>query len=162
MIVVADTSPLNYLVRSGFAWVLPELFGRVLIPNAVRSELMHARAPVEVRDFAACPPSWLECVEVISDFEGFGRQLGAGEREAIILALEISADVILIDDLAGRVEATARGISARGTLAVLLQAGIRGDLDFRVALARIKDLGFRTTPELERDMFEQYERNLKP
>lgn len=160
MIVVADTSPLNYLVRSGLAWILPELFGRVLIPNAVRSELMHPRAPIEVRDFAAFPPSWLECVEVTGNLEQLGGQLGAGEREAINLAIEVRADALLIDDLPGRIEAAARGIPARGTLAVLLQAGVRGHLDFREALTRIKELGFRTTPQLEQELIGEFDRYL--
>lgn len=160
MIVVADTSPLNYLIRSGFEWILPELFGRVLVPNAVRSELMHPRAPVEVREFAESPPTWLECIAVSGEFEELGRKLGAGEREAIILAMEVSADAILIDDLAGRLEAEAQRIPARGTIAVLMQAGLRGHLDFRASFARIKELGFRITPQLEWELFDEYERNL--
>ena len=35
MIVVADTSPLNYLIRSGYVWIIPELFGEVIVPQAV-------------------------------------------------------------------------------------------------------------------------------
>jgi hypothetical protein len=92
--------------------------------------------------------------------EEFERHLGAGESEAIILALETSADAILIDDLAGRLVAEARRIPARGTLAILLQAGARGYLDFRAAFTRIKELGFRTTPQLEQALFDDYERDL--
>jgi predicted nucleic acid-binding protein len=160
MIVVADTSPLNYLIRSGHVWILPEMFGRVLIPNAVRLEIMHPGAPIEVREFAELPPSWLECVDVSGKLENIRRQLGAGEREAITLALELAADVILIDDLAGRLEAEERRIPARGTLAVLMQAAWRGYLDFRSALDRIKELGFRTTAHLEQSLLEDYHRGL--
>jgi predicted nucleic acid-binding protein len=48
MIVVADTSPLNYLIRLGHPEVLPEIYGRVLVPPAVLIELQHPDAPSEV------------------------------------------------------------------------------------------------------------------
>jgi predicted nucleic acid-binding protein len=57
-------------------------------------------------------------------------ELGAGEREAISLALEMDGDVLLIDERAGRQEAEARHIEVAGTLAVLLQASLRGYLIF--------------------------------
>jgi predicted nucleic acid-binding protein len=50
MIVVSDTTPLNYLILIGAAHVLPELFGRVYAPTAVIKELSHARSPKR-----ACP-----------------------------------------------------------------------------------------------------------
>lgn len=51
MIVVADTSPLNYLILIGEANLLYELYGRVLIPEAVFSELAHPIAPPAVVDW---------------------------------------------------------------------------------------------------------------
>ena len=123
MIVVADTSPINYLVRCGYAWILPELFGRVVVPNAVMAELKHPKAPEEVRSFAHAPPSWLECATISNLDSSLPRTLGKGECEAIRLAVELHADVLLIDDFAGRREAESRNVPARGTLAVLLQAG---------------------------------------
>ena len=54
---VADTSPLNYLVLIGAIDVLPRLFEAVIVPDAVKAELLHARAPAAVRRWAAAPPS---------------------------------------------------------------------------------------------------------
>jgi len=122
MIVVADTSPLNYLIRSGYVWILPELFGRVIVPKAVLAEMQHPRAPEEVQAFSNSPPPWLECVEAGRIATGLDPSLGEGEREAISLALDTHADALLLDDLAGRREAQSRQIAARGTVAVLLQA----------------------------------------
>jgi len=48
MIVVADTSPLNYLIRLGHPEVLRDIYGRVLVPHAVLIELRHPEAPPEV------------------------------------------------------------------------------------------------------------------
>lgn len=46
MIVVADTTPVNYLVLLGHIEVLPALYGRVMIPESVRDELVHARTRI--------------------------------------------------------------------------------------------------------------------
>ena len=60
MIVVADTTPLNYLILINEVDVLPKLYGRVVIPPAVQEELTHSRAPANVTAWIAQPPSWLE------------------------------------------------------------------------------------------------------
>jgi predicted nucleic acid-binding protein len=159
MIVVADTSPLNYLIRSGYVWILPELFGKVLVPQAVLSEMLHPHAPAAVRTFATSLPSWLEHAKVGRLVPGLDPSLGEGEREAISLALEIRADALLIDDLAGRREAQSRQIAARGTLAVLVQASLRGHLDFPDAFAQLKEMGFRVSRELEEAMFDAYNKS---
>lgn len=157
MIVVADTSPLNYLIRSNYIWILRELFGEVSVPQAVLTELLHPNAPAEVRSFTESPPVWFKCVEVSDEVPGLPPSLGAGEREAISLALKIHADVLLIDDLAARKEALARSIPARGTLAVLLQASLRGHLDFRSAYSKLEQMGFRTSQSLKESLFDEYE-----
>jgi predicted nucleic acid-binding protein len=159
MIVVADTSPLNYLIRAGYVRILHDLFGRVLVPQAVLVELLHANAPPDVRSFAESPPAWLECVSLKAQLEGFSVTLGAGEREAISLALQVHAEVILIDDLEGRIEAKARQIPARGTLAILLQAALRGYLDFPEAFEQLTRLGFRTSPSIKKAVFDEYDRS---
>ena len=60
MLIVADTSPLNYLVLIGADPVLPGLYGRILIPPEVLWELRDDAGPQAVRDWAADPPQWLE------------------------------------------------------------------------------------------------------
>jgi predicted nucleic acid-binding protein len=156
MIVVADTSPLNYLVRAGYISILPDLFGRVLVPIAVMTELRHPDAPAQVRAFADSPPSWLECVAVQEMATDLPTSLGDGERQAISLALERHADALLIDDWSGRREAEARQIPARGTLAVLLQASLRGQIHFPTALDQIIRAGFRVSHALRNELLEQY------
>lgn len=60
MIVVADTTPVNYLILIGEIDVLAKLYGRVVIPPAVHDELTCSRAPESVRGWIAQPPAWLE------------------------------------------------------------------------------------------------------
>jgi predicted nucleic acid-binding protein len=58
--IVADTTPLNYLVLIQAADILSSLYGKVLIPPAVKAELAHANTPDVVRTWISQPPSWLE------------------------------------------------------------------------------------------------------
>jgi predicted nucleic acid-binding protein len=56
MIVVADTSPLNYLVLLGHINILAYIYAEVLVPQTVLDELQDSDAPAEVRTWAAAPP----------------------------------------------------------------------------------------------------------
>ncbi len=157
MIVVADTSLLNYLILLGRSELLPGLFGRVLAPDAVLIEMQHPDAPAEVRAWANTPPLWLERAEVQTLDGSLALELGMGEREAISLALERHADVLLIDDLAGRREAITRHLTVAGTLAVLLQGALRGHFDLPTEINRLRRLGFYVARSLEADLLALYE-----
>ncbi len=60
MIVISDTSPINYLILIECVNVLPELYGRVMIPEGVFEELQRQSTPEVVREWIAAIPSWLE------------------------------------------------------------------------------------------------------
>ncbi len=62
MIVIAETSPINYLVLIEQIEALPKLYGRILVPPSVCEELKRVRTPEVVRLWIADPPSWLEIV----------------------------------------------------------------------------------------------------
>jgi predicted nucleic acid-binding protein len=91
MLVVVDTSPINYLVLIGQIEILLRLYNRILIPPAVLGELNHPVAPKPVRDWAANPPTWLEVLVPKSSFTI--AQLDLGESQAIALAMEMHAAV---------------------------------------------------------------------
>ena len=83
MIVVADTGPLRYLILIEYVHVLPSLYGRVLVPPAVVTELDQEQTPELVRRWMSDRPEWLEVVtprQVLSSLRGV---LGLGECEAI-------------------------------------------------------------------------------
>jgi predicted nucleic acid-binding protein len=157
MIVVADTSPLNYLIRIGYPDILREIYGRVLVPRAVLIEMQHSEAPPEVHKWALATPTWLEVVEVLHLDTSLAMELGDGEREAISLALDVHAEVLLIDERAGRREALARHLEVAGTLAILLQASLRGYLDFPAVLKQLRFYGFRVSKSIEESMLARYE-----
>jgi predicted nucleic acid-binding protein len=118
MIVVADTSPINYLIGINEIAVLPKLYGAVIIPPAVRDELSADRAPEIVRRWIASPPAWLEIRKptMDPDAELLAADLDAGELDAILLAQELAASELILDDMDGRKEAERRHIHAIGTL----------------------------------------------
>ena len=140
-IVVADTGPLNYLLLIGHIDLLPRLFETVHIPDAVHAELSDIRAPEIVRDWISAPPSWLLVAPTSGNFV-FSEKLDAGEQAAIILAVQLKAELLLIDDRAGVRAALARGIEAVGTLGVLDQAATAGLIDLPGALARLGATNF--------------------
>ena len=120
MIVVADASPLQYLILVDQVALLERLYGSVCVPEVVAAELRAARAPDSVREWLVEPPSWAQIVSVSPDeAASVAEWLDAGERAAIALAERIRADLILIDDADGKAEAARRQFRVTGTLGVL-------------------------------------------
>jgi hypothetical protein len=89
MIVVADTSPLNYLIRLGHPGVLQEIYGRVLVPHAVLIEMQHPEAPSEVRAWASAPTAWLEEGECGRSTEAWLRSLGRENVKRSVLLWKV-------------------------------------------------------------------------
>lgn len=127
MIVVSDTSPLNYLAMLGKLDLLPQLFERVLIPTSVEQELriggqtIPALAELWSKD-------WLEVRRIQNSglLDELRREVDEGEAEAIALALEVSVPLLLIDELDGRRVAFERGLTPVGLGGLLVRAKARG------------------------------------
>jgi predicted nucleic acid-binding protein len=162
VIVIADTGPLNYLVLVGEAEILPKLFGRVLIPAAVSNELQQERTPEIVRKWIKAPPAWLEVRSVHAPRSAELADLGVGEREAIFLAEQIRADWLIIDDFAGRREATRRHLPVMGTLRVLDEAASRGLINVTDVLARFERTTFFLSPDLLQWLLDRDAKRKKP
>jgi predicted nucleic acid-binding protein len=97
MIVIADASPLHYLVLLEHAEVLRYLYGRVIIPKAVVEELQAKKAPSVVREWITNPP-WLQIQQITVPPDPALAELVPGEREAIVLAEALRADALIIDE----------------------------------------------------------------
>ena len=119
MIVVSDTSPVSNLLQVQHEKILQELFGEVVIPPAVRDELIryHSVLPDFLR---VASPTSVQNPSVETS------QLDPGETEAIALAMELDADFLLIDEKLGRTAAKDRGVRVIGLLGVLLLGKQRG------------------------------------
>lgn len=148
MIVIADTGPINYLILIGEIETLPILFQRVAIPSSVLMELSQPRTPTSVQNWISHPPGWFEVLTPsLSPDENLLR-LDAGERDAILLAEELQADLLIIDEARGRREAHRRQMPYTGTLGVLTAAAERGLLDLPSAVDRLRQTSFHISPEI--------------
>jgi predicted nucleic acid-binding protein len=152
MLVIADTSPLHYLVLIEHTAILPTLFEHVLIPPAVAEELQRSRTPAPVRAWMASLPDWLEIRAPHPSLVPTALRLGAGEREALSLARDLHANLVLLDDLEARVEAERQGLTVMGTLRVLELAAERGLLDLPTAITQLAATSFHLPPQLVQDM----------
>lgn len=157
MIVVADSGPLHYLILLDHSELLRRFYSRVVVPDAVASELSAAGAPPTVRDWILQPPSWvsvvpvaLEAVETITD------DLDFGERSAIALAATLGADLLLIDEAAGRAEARRRNLRVTGTLGVLRAGAERGLVNVPALIGRLKTTSFYVDDALVNAIFQRW------
>lgn len=148
MRAVSNTSPINYLVQIDEIETLPKLYGKIIIPNAVMTELQDVGSPAAVRNWAAGPPAWSEVSASVVGSALKMTNLGAGESDAILLAQKIGADVLILDDRAAAMEAQNRGLLVTGTLGVLAKAAKLGFVDLTKAIHRLLATNFRVRRSL--------------
>src|SRR5260221_12081301 len=130
MLAVSNTSPLRYLIPAGQVHLLFGLFSKVLIPPGVAAELSDAASPADVRLWIARPPSWLQIHPLNSPPDAeLMATLDLGEREAIQLAMEQHADVLIMDEWKGRAIIQGRGLPLIGALGILGDAYHQGLID---------------------------------
>ena len=125
MIVIADTTPIITLLKLNRLDLLEKLFDTVGAPNAVYEELTsNMKYPSEAQIIAEChflkriEVSDRQSIKILREVVG----LDAGESEAIALAEEKHADLLLIDERKGRRVAKQMEIKIIGTIGILLQA----------------------------------------
>lgn len=148
MIVVADTSPINYLVLIGRADILGRIYERVVVPKAVFAELSFRGSPPVVRSWVEHPPQWLETSDHSSPEDDSLSYLDRGERDAIALAQHLGAERLIVDDAAARREAEARGIPVIGMLGVLAEAARRDLLSLPEAVHSLRATSFYVSEDL--------------
>ena len=100
-------------------------------------------------------PDWLLVREVPQPDPTLAH-LDPGEREAITLAQELQADLILLDENRGRREAINRGFNVTGTVGLLDRAGARGLIDVPTAVARLRQTTFCISPRLLNALLDRY------
>ncbi len=125
MIVVSDTSAITNLAAIGQLQLLSQLYNQVTIPEAVYRELTDINPPVPGTLEVQTAP-WLKVRQVVTH-EIIKRlrdeiRLDPGESEVIALALELDADLLLIDERRGRAEADRLGVKITGLLGILVEA----------------------------------------
>ncbi len=158
MIAVSNTTPLRYLIAIDQEHLLGQLFEKVYVPAAVHAELNDARTQEKVRRRVFSLPAWFEVhtAQLISPTT-FRVTLHRGEREAILLAESIQADVLLMDEQTGRTIALDRSLPLSGTLGVLERGDTIGLLsDFPPVLKQLKSSGFFIAESLEQQLLQRH------
>ena len=125
--IVANAGPLIALARIGHFHLLHLLYNGLRIPTAVKDEVItfgKARPGAVELETA----QWIQVVDVTNQtaIELLRERLDRGESEAIVLAIELEADLLLIDEARGRRIAQAQGLNHIGTLGILVQARQNG------------------------------------
>lgn len=149
MNVVSDSSPLIALAAINSLDLLQALFGSILIPDEVYKEVVvRGRYPgTAVANIPWIIRRTVTDVQQVAQFRDAG--LDQGESEAIALALEIRASLLLVDELAARKIARQRGLAITGVVGVLIDAK---DAGFIVAikplLGKLVAAGFYCSPRL--------------
>ena len=125
MIVIADTTPIITLMKLQRLDLLEKLFDTVIVPNAVFEELIsNSNYLTEAKMVVECPflkrleVSDRQSIKILREVVG----LDAGESEAIALAEEKHADLLIIDERKGRRVAKQMELKITGTIGILLQA----------------------------------------
>jgi predicted nucleic acid-binding protein len=155
MQVVADTSVFNYLILLDQLALLPTLYGRIITPPVVLAvELPHPRSPAPVRAWAQhlpAIPAWLALRAPTRRPEADLLLLEAGERDTILVAQELHADLVLMDDKDGRHAAERRALTVYGTVGVLVRAADLGLIDLQAMFTRLLTTSFRIDERILRE-----------
>jgi len=160
MPVISNTSPLLNLAIIDHLFLLPEQFGQIYIPPAVFTELkINQDLPGSRALEAAVNQGWLisQAVENTLLVNLLRRDLHQGESEAIALAVECSANKILLDEKEARQVARALGLSTIGVLGILLKGWNESRIpSIKAVTERLQqEANFRIAPALLAQVLEE-------
>jgi predicted nucleic acid-binding protein len=124
--VVSDTSPIRALAHLNLLNLIAPLYGQVIVPLAVVRELQHPAPRFQAVDASLYTFFQAQVPQNQSQVQQFLLTLNSGESEALALALEVQAGLLLMDETAGRAIARQLGLTLTGTLGVLLDAKTHG------------------------------------
>jgi len=144
--VVSNADPLIALAGIRQFDLLHSLFQSILIPTAVRAEILD-----EITVMAVTTADWIAVQSVQDTIAShlLKEELDAGESDAIVLARELNADLLLIDERTARRKAHAIGLPTIGTLGVLLMAKEKGLITaITPLLNELRRAGFRMSDTL--------------
>ena len=157
MVVISDTSVLSNFLQLDRIDVLENLYRELIIPPTVASELQALEAFIpELNTLLNAP--WIR-IQLPSDesfVNSLRQKLDPGESEAIALAIEFQADLLLMDELLGRKLAENYGIKISGTLGSLLRAKEKGLIaSVKPILDQLRDeIGFWISESLYKNVLE--------
>lgn len=162
MIIVSNASPLINLCNLKLFYLLPALYKNLTIPDAVFDEVVRRGAgrPGAIEVSNGIKTSFIIKMQVDNALavSALSKFLGSGESEAIILATEISADAVILDDNKARIVANSMNLHVTGTIGILLDLKDAGIIPkIRPFLDKAVNHGFRISPELYNKILQKAE-----
>ena len=123
--VVSNTTPIISLLKLNRLEILRDLYGQINIPSAVYQEIEAGKSKGYYQDLSKI--DWIT-ISKVKDEQAvkYFLDLDAGEAEAIVLATEINADLIILDEKLGRFHAKHTGLKVTGTIGALIKAKKEG------------------------------------
>jgi predicted nucleic acid-binding protein len=121
-LVVSDTTPIRALMALDLTRIVMPLFGTLLVPPAVAAELLVSAPVVGPLDASRCDFLRVQAPRDGAHVDRLLVSLDLGEAEAIVLALEVNASGILVDEAMGRRVAASVGLRVIGTGGILAEA----------------------------------------
>ena len=152
MIIVCDSGPLIALAKIERFDLLKSLFGRIYISERVWAEVvLKGRGKPGAQETEEAIHLWIEKRDVQDRFavEILLADLGMGEAETIVLAKELNADILLLDDWDARLKAQKAGLTVKGTVGVLIMGYDTGYIvDLKTELDNLRKRGFWLTEDV--------------
>jgi len=152
MQVICNSSVIVALSRIGYLWLLKKLFNSIIIPQAVYNEIvLKGSGKPGAKDVDESVWVQVAVVYDVDNVEKLTSIIHQGEAEAIQLAREMDADLIILDDLSARRIAKSKGLNVVGTLAILRQSKEKSLIPaLKPILDELKAIGFRMGDEYSR------------
>ena len=158
MVVVSNSSPIIHLTKIDQLHLLEKLFGQIIIAEKVFHECtVSKRYRDEVK--IIINQSWINKKNIhdVRLYKLLHSEIDAGEAEALILALETEADLVLLDDQEARIKARKLELPVTGTIGVLLKAKNRGMIEsFKDSIQKLQTSGFRISQDFFDNLISQY------
>ena len=123
--IISNTTPILSLLKINKLDLLKELYGKVIIPNAVYQEIENGKEKQYYQDLTLL--SWIEIAEIKNpESRAYFTDLDSGEAEVLILAKEQNANLIIMDEIMGRRFAKQLEFNLTGKIGILLKAKEKG------------------------------------
>ena len=123
--IVSNTTPIISLLKLNRLELFHKIYKQIYIPTAVYNEIEEGKAKGYYKDLSKI--DWINIIE-IQDKQAvkYFLDLDAGEAEAIVLATELNADLIILDEKLGRFHAKHADLKVTGTIGILIKAKSEG------------------------------------
>ena len=156
-IVVVNSSPLIYLSAIEKVGILKKLFHEIIVPEAVKREIMSGgKDNFAFKELHS--EKWIKTRQVKNKLAKnyLLTDIDDGEAEVIVLAEELKAITVIMDDRLGRKLAKLRGLNVIGTLRVLVSAKEKGIItEIKPLIKQIKQAGFWISADVQKAILEQ-------